>query len=139
MDEHNLAEDKECYNIHETYRRGSAMKNLLLVAAVASAALLSLAATPSSAGCTATQNCYGSCFQQISCLRVPCTLTCSFSAVSVSCTGNTTCNVGTNSVQCDNQAPVVCPATPVCSNDGDSIQCGSIVKRCSVRGTLCDQ
>jgi hypothetical protein len=112
---------------------------LFLVTALASAALLSLAATPSSAGCSATHNCYGSCFQQTFCAREPCTLTCSYSALAVSCTGNTTCNVGTNSVQCDNQAPVVCPATPVCSNDGNSIQCGITVQTCSHRGAFCGQ
>ncbi len=75
-----------------------------LFAAVSFVVLLAaLTPTVASAGCSATLNCNNACSLNLTCSAPyqPWFMSCSASSQTVSCTGNTSCNVESNYVQCD--------------------------------------
>jgi hypothetical protein len=100
------------------------------------ACLLALA-LPASAGCTASLTCSNSC--SIFSYECPppscCMLSCSAPAQQLSCSGTTTCSVGTNSITCDGVQKSC--AAQQCFNNGDFIQCGSTIRRCSDQHCIC--
>jgi hypothetical protein len=99
--------------------------------------LAGLAPAPAQA-CTVTVNCYPACDQELDCnVGPPCYLFCSYPALTLSCTGTTSCNGTANSVQCDSQPTQTCTATPICSKTSSSIRCGSVSKFCSIHGNIC--
>jgi hypothetical protein len=108
----------------------------LLLRAVTLVVLLSPTLTPAASACTVSTLCYSTCVQHVQCAFAPCNLSCSYPSASVSCSG-TTCSSDATSVKCDNNNPIVCPATPVCANHSDWIQCGSTIKACAAHGSIC--
>ncbi len=95
------------------------------------ACLLALALPASATGCTASFTCSNSCsiFDYECSAPYCCTFACSAPNQQVSCTGNTTCTVGTNSVTCDG-VQHTCSAKQ-CSTYTNGIQCGSTIKTCN--------
>jgi hypothetical protein len=100
-------------------------------------ALLLVLAPPASAGCTASLSCSNSC--SIFSYECPppscCMLSCSAPSQQLSCSGTTTCSVGSNSITCDG-TQYSCAAQQ-CFNNGDFIQCGSTIRRCSDPHCIC--
>lgn len=109
----------------------------------AGAALLCLAAllpAPAAATCSSNLFCYPACFQEAECnVGPPCVITCNYSAVSISCTGNSVCLVDATArtVKCDSNPTITCPATPACSSTSTSVTCGTNHKFCAVHGNIC--
>jgi hypothetical protein len=95
------------------------------------ACLLALSLPASATGCTATFTCSNACsILDFEC-SAPycCTFSCSAPNQQVSCTGNTTCTVGTNSVTCDG-VQHTCSAQQ-CFQSRSGISCGSTSKTCN--------
>jgi len=94
-------------------------------------ACLLAVALPASAGCTASLTCSNSC--SIIGYECPAPSCCIFSCVApsqqISCSGTTSCTVGSNYVNCDG-GQYNC-ASQQCFENGDFIQCGSTIKRCN--------
>jgi hypothetical protein len=94
--------------------------------------LATLVSTPLFAACTATQNCNNAC--SILSFECPapycCVFSCSAQSQVVSCTGASTCTVGTNSVTCDGHQ-TTCQSTPQCSSSTYSITCGKTTRTCT--------
>lgn len=84
-----------------------------------------------SAGCTANFTCSNACFLEKTCTSPypPCELFCSANNQVVSCSGNTTCSVGTNSVTCDGVTKT-CSANQ-CTSSTYSIRCGGTTRNCT--------
>lgn len=99
----------------------------LLVLAVVIAAVLP---APAAAGCTASVSCNNACSLDFTCSPRPCELFCSASSQTESCTGATTCTVGTKAVTCDG-VTTSCPTTSQCHQFSNSISCGSVTKQCT--------
>ncbi|HYG63925.1 MAG TPA: hypothetical protein VEL74_15210 [Thermoanaerobaculia bacterium] len=94
----------------------------------ATALLALLTAVPASAACTATLNCNNACSVSVVC-RNGCEIGCAANGTTASCTGATSCTVGTSSVTCDGTT-VSCPSTPRCSSTRTSVYCGFHVIYC---------
>ncbi len=99
----------------------------LLVLAVMLAAVLP---APAAAGCTASVNCNNACSLDFTCSPRPCELFCSAASQVKTCSGTTTCSVGTSSVTCDN-VTTSCPTTSQCHQFSNSITCGSVTRNCT--------
>jgi hypothetical protein len=83
-----------------------------------------------SAGCSATLNCNNACSLNLTCSAPyqPWFMSCSASSQTVSCTGNTSCNVESNYVQCDGRK-YFCTSNQ-CSQGSNYIRCGSTYRFC---------
>jgi hypothetical protein len=94
------------------------------------ALLLPSAATAQT--CSATQTCNDACWLEMTCSKPypPCELFCSASSRSVSCSGASSCSVGTNSVTCDGVTKT-CPTTSQCVQGGTYVRCGSFTRQCT--------
>ena len=101
----------------------------MLLLAFAIAALLPASAI---AGCTASVSCNNACSEDIVCRRPypPCELTCGAYSQTVSCTGASTCSVGTTSVTCDGVTQS-CPTASQCSAGTTWVSCGSFYRQCT--------
>jgi hypothetical protein len=101
----------------------------LLVLAVVLAAVLP---APAAAGCTASVSCNNACSEDIVCHRPypPCELTCGANSQTASCTGASTCSVGTAAVTCDG-VTTSCPTTSQCSAGTTWVACGSFYRQCT--------
>lgn len=92
--------------------------------------LVFVAATPASAGCNASLNCNNGCSMSFVCPDWSWLLSCSSPNQIRSCSGNTSCLVGSNYVQCDG-VRTYCSAAPQCSRTMVSVTCGSTTASCS--------
>jgi hypothetical protein len=109
------------------------MRKAFVVALCTLALALGLSTAASAAGCTATASCNDACSLSFTCPSPypPCELSCTAFSRSVSCTGTTTCNVGTGAVTCDG-VTTSCPGTSQCYWSGFySITCGSRTRTCT--------
>ena len=104
----------------------SSVLPMLLLAFVIAALL----PAPAVAGCTASQSCNNACSLEFTCSPRPCELFCSAPSQTVSCTGATSCTVGTSSVTCDGVTKS-CPTTSQCRQFSNSIVCGSTTRQCT--------
>lgn len=106
------------------------MKNALAFALLFLVAALALP-TAASAGCTASLPCNNGCSLYKMCTSPypPCELFCTASSQTVSCTGNSVCSVGTNSVTCDG-VTTTC-STNRCIESTYSIKCGNTTRNCT--------
>lgn len=106
-------------------------KALALVLCTLGLALI-LPAAASAQTCSATQTCNDACSLWMTCPRPypPCELFCSASSRSVSCSGTSSCSVGSNSVTCDGVTKT-CPTTSQCVQSTYSIRCGSYTRQCT--------
>jgi hypothetical protein len=92
-------------------------------------AAFTLAPVPAmAAGCTATLNCNNLCTASRVCWN-GCEIGCTFFNTTASCSGTTSCTVGTSSVTCDGNT-VSCPTGPQCSSTNSSVRCGTLVRYC---------
>jgi hypothetical protein len=99
----------------------------LLVLAVVLAAFLP---APAAAGCTASVSCANACSLDFTCSPRPCELFCSAPSQTKTCSGATTCTVGTKAVTCDG-VTTSCPSTSQCHQGSTSITCGSVTRNCT--------
>lgn len=107
------------------------MKNALAFALLFLVAALALP-TAASAGCTASFTCSNACsIESYFCPRPypPCELSCFASNQVVSCTGNSVCSVGTNSVTCDGVTKTC--SSNWCTQSTYSVRCGNTTRSCT--------
>jgi hypothetical protein len=83
-----------------------------------------------SAGCTATRNCNNACSQSFLCPGGAWVLACSAPSQIRQCTGNTSCLVGANYVECDG-ARSYCSAAPQCTKTSSTATCGGTTYNCA--------
>jgi hypothetical protein len=107
----------------------SSVLPLLALAVVLAAALPSPAVAN---GCTASLSCNNSCSEDVTCSPPypPCELVCFAPSQTVSCSGASTCSVGTSSVTCDGVTKS-CPTASQCHAGTTSVSCGSITRVCT--------
>jgi hypothetical protein len=108
------------------------MRNGFVVALCTVALFLGLSAGASAQTCNASVSCNDACDIFYTCPRPypPCELYCSASSRTVSCSGMSTCSVGSNSVTCDGVTKT-CPTTSQCTTSLYSIRCGSWTRNCT--------
>jgi hypothetical protein len=96
--------------------------------------LLAVLASPASAGCTASINCNNACSISLFCPApyTGCEVACAAPTQFRSCSGNTSCTVGTGSVTCDGTT-FACPTQPQCTRQRTAVSCGLVTKLCSNR------
>lgn len=104
------------------------IRKSLFVFLLAIIILVALEPVPAVAGCTASLNCNNFCTQSLVCWN-GCEIGCTFPSSTVSCSGATSCTVGTSSVTCDGTT-VSCPVGPQCSSRPASVRCGSLTRYC---------
>ncbi len=108
------------------------MKRALALSAFVLTFALVLPSPTSAQTCTATQSCNDACSLDYFCPSPypPCELMCFAPSRSVSCSGASSCSVGSNSVTCDG-VTTTCPSTSQCIQGWNYVQCRSTIRRCT--------
>lgn len=109
------------------------MSKKLGIVALALVAVVLLAPQGASAGCTASFTCSNACSAHTECPS-GLFLSCSAPNEVVTCSGNTTCTVGTNSVTCDGTVKTCQTKASRCRTASDSVLCGTTFKACPTCG-----
>lgn len=110
------------------------MSKKLGIIVLALVAVVLLAPRGASAGCTASFTCSNACSAQTRCPNNGIFLSCSAPNEVVTCSGNTTCTVGTNSVTCDGTVKTCETKASRCRTASDSVLCGTTFKACPTCG-----
>jgi len=86
------------------------------------------------ASCTASFTCSNACHESLECNPSGVVISCSAPNKTVSCSGSTSCTVGTNAVTCDGTTTVCQTAASRCAIDSVSIRCDATFKACPTCG-----
>ncbi|HEV2853749.1 MAG TPA: hypothetical protein VHC97_13180 [Thermoanaerobaculia bacterium] len=107
------------------------MKRAFLPILAAALLVLGLASAAGAQQCTATVNCNNACSVSLVCPYPypPCEIGCSSPSQTLTCTGASTCSVGTKSVTCDGVTKS-CPTTIQCTKGGAWVKCGTTYRQC---------
>jgi hypothetical protein len=109
------------------------MSKKLGIACLVVLAVALVAPRGASAGCTASFTCSNACHQTLRC-PTGVFINCSASNEVVTCSGTTSCTVGTNSVQCDSVTRTCQTPTSYCRKASDSLLCGNTFVACPTCG-----
>jgi hypothetical protein len=85
------------------------------------------------ATCTVSFTCSNACSAHTEC-STGIVLNCLAPNEVITCSGNTTCTIGSNSVTCDGQTQACQPKTTRCRSTSDSVLCGNTFKACPTCG-----
>jgi len=107
------------------------MKRAFLPTLFAASLVLGLSSAAQAQQCTASVNCNNTCSISLVCPYPypPCEIGCTFWSQTLSCTGASTCSVGTKSVTCDGVTKS-CPTTTQCTKGGAWVKCGTTYRQC---------
>ncbi|HEV8578863.1 MAG TPA: hypothetical protein VGX68_07225 [Thermoanaerobaculia bacterium] len=108
------------------------MRKHVVLALFTMVLVMGLASAASAQQCTASLNCNNGCWLEKICTSPypPCELFCSAPSQTISCTGTSTCSVGSGSVTCDG-VTTSCPTGSRCFEGLYYIRCGSITRQCT--------